>query len=71
MGKYNTERKHKEGQEMYKAVYHFMRYKEFADFPKYKQSYIRAFERMLDARKEKGLETQWETGEDVFRRWSR
>lgn len=45
------------------------RYKEFADFPKYKQSYIRAFERMLDARKEKGLETQWETGEDVFRWW--
>lgn len=45
------------------------RYKEFADFPKYKQSYIRAFERMLDARKEKELETQWETGEDVFRWW--
>lgn len=45
------------------------RYKEFADFPKYKQSYIRAFERMLDTRKEKGLETQWETGEDVFRWW--
>lgn len=45
------------------------RYKEFADFPKYKQSYIRAFERMLDVRKEKGLETQWETGEDVFKWW--
>lgn len=24
MGKYNTERKHREGQEMYKAVYHFI-----------------------------------------------
>lgn len=24
---------------------------------------------MLDARKEKELETQWETGEDVFRWW--
>lgn len=45
------------------------RYKEFADFPKYKQSYIRAFERMLDVRKEKGLGTQWKTGEDVFRWW--
>ena len=45
------------------------RYKEFADFPKYKQSYIRAFGRMLDARKEKGLETKWKTGEDVFRWW--
>ncbi len=45
------------------------RYKEFSDFPKYKQSYIRAFERMLDTRKEKGLETQWETGEDVFKWW--
>lgn len=33
------------------------RYREFADFPKYKQSYIRAFGRMLDVRKEKGLET--------------
>lgn len=45
------------------------RYREFADFPKYKQSYIRAFERMLDVRKEKGLETQWKTGEDVFKWW--
>lgn len=45
------------------------RYKEFADFSKHKQSYIRAFERMLDARKEKGLVTQWKTGEDVFRWW--
>lgn len=24
MGKYNTERKHKEGQETYKAIYHFI-----------------------------------------------
>lgn len=24
---------------------------------------------MIDARKEKGLETQWKTGEDVFRWW--
>ena len=24
MGKYNTERKHKEGQDMYKSVYHFI-----------------------------------------------
>lgn len=47
------------------------RYKEFADFPKYKQSYIRAFGRMLDVRKEKGLETQWETGEEVYLWWMR
>lgn len=45
------------------------RYKEFADFPKYKQSYIRAFGRMLDVRKEKGLEAQWETGEEVYLWW--
>ena len=45
------------------------RYKGFADFPKYKQAYIRAFDRMLVARKEKGLESQWKTGEDVFKRW--
>lgn len=45
------------------------RWKEFADFPKYKQAYIRAFERMIAARKAKGLKCDWETGEDVFLWW--
>ena len=52
-----------------KELYSIPEYKEFADFPKYKQSYIRAFGRMLDVRKEKGLETQWETGEEVYLWW--
>lgn len=45
------------------------RWKEFADFPKYKQAYIRAFERMIAVRKAKGLKCNWETGEDVFLWW--
>lgn len=31
--------------------------------------YISAFERMLDARKAKGLPCDWQTGMDVFRWW--
>ncbi len=48
-----------------------MRYQEFRDFPQYKANYIKSFARMLDARKEAGLEnkTSWESGEDVFRWW--
>lgn len=40
-------------------------------FPKYKDMYIRAFERMLKVRAEKGLETKksWTTGEEVFEWW--
>ena len=45
------------------------RWKEFADFPKYKQAYIRAFERMIAARKAKEFKCDWETGEDVFLWW--
>ena len=39
--------------------------------PKYKQAYIRAFHRMLDARKhDKDYYTkEWETGEDVYNWW--
>lgn len=43
---------------------------EFAMFPAYKQNYIRAFERMLEARKARGKDTtEWETGADVFHWW--
>ena len=45
------------------------REKEFADFPKYKTAYIKAFERMLEAREAGGLETKWKTGEEVFHWW--
>lgn len=41
------------------------------DFPGYKRLYIHAFDRMLQARKDGGLENRsgWETGEDVYRWW--
>lgn len=45
------------------------RWKEFADFPRYKQLYIHAFERMLEERKRRGKESQWKTGEEVFLWW--
>lgn len=47
------------------------RYSEFDRYPKYKLNYIRAFDRMVKARKEKGLPVydNWQSGEDVFRRW--
>lgn len=45
------------------------RWKEFIDFPKIKNAYIRAFEKMIVVRKRKGMETQWGTGEEVFRWW--
>ena len=41
----------------------------FERWPKFKQAYMRAFQRMLDARKVKSLETSWETPEDVFNWW--
>ena len=45
------------------------RYKWFADFPKYKRAYIRAFDRMIEARKQRGFECTWQCGEEVFARW--
>lgn len=45
------------------------RYKAFARYPKYRQSYMRSFDRMLAARKEKGLNTKWNTAEDVYHWW--
>lgn len=46
--------------------------KEFEDYPKYKAMYIRAFDRMLEERKRKGLpilKYEFESGEEVFRWW--
>lgn len=37
--------------------------------PTYKRAYIRAFDKMLDVRKAKGLPTDWKTGEEVFEWW--
>jgi phosphoadenosine phosphosulfate reductase len=50
---------------------HKHRYFEFNRYPKYKENYIRAFERMLKTRAERGLKPQksWKTGEEVFKWW--
>lgn len=45
------------------------RCKEFSDFPHYKIAYIRAFDRMLEARAAKGLTSKWKSGEEVFDWW--
>lgn len=44
------------------------RYKEFADYPTYKQMYILTFDKMI-AKRKKRKESNWKTGEDVFRWW--
>jgi len=43
---------------------------EFEKYPKYKAAYIRAFERMVISRREDGLPTSWQTGEEVFDWWT-
>lgn len=43
--------------------------KDFERYPRYKQNYIKAFDRMLIERKKKGLETAWKNGEEVFEWW--
>ena len=45
------------------------RIKEFARWPTYKTAYIRAFQKMVDVRKKRGMNCQWNTGEQVFRWW--
>lgn len=43
---------------------------EFAMFPAFKKNYIRAFDRMLEARMKSGKHTEnWENGIDVFHWW--
>lgn len=42
---------------------------ELEKYPKYKHLYMKAFERMLEARKEAGLETKWKNAEEVYNWW--
>lgn len=42
----------------------------FARWPKYKQLYIHAFDRMLQRRKERDLPTEWKSGEEVMKWWT-
>lgn len=43
--------------------------KEFSDYPKYKALYIKAFDKMIQERKERGMETQWTSGQECFDWW--
>ena len=45
------------------------RRKELADYPKYRDAYIRAFDQMLKVLDGKGKETHWHTGVDVYHWW--
>lgn len=45
------------------------RQREFATWPKIKQNYLIAFEKMLGERKARGKEDQWRTAEEVFHWW--
>lgn len=45
------------------------RWFEFRKFPKIKDAYIRSFERMLEVKKQRGLENKWKSGHDVFLWW--
>ena len=45
------------------------RYMEFRLYPKYRENYIKAFDRMIIARKRDGLPVVWSSGEDCFKWW--
>lgn len=47
------------------------RYFEFERYPRYKDLYIKTFDRMLKSRSEKGLTSRvgWQTGKEVFKWW--
>lgn len=45
------------------------REKGMCDFPKYKQAYIRAFDRMIEERKRRGKDVKWSCGEEVYLWW--
>ncbi len=38
-------------------------------WPRYRNLYVRAFDKMLKVRAEKGLKTTWKTGEEVYNWW--
>ena len=44
---------------------------DFAKYPKYEDAYIRAFDKMIESRKKKGLEVRnaWADGKRVMRWW--
>lgn len=45
------------------------RYTGFRLYPKYKNNYIKSFDRMITERKRRNLDLVWQSGEEVFRWW--
>lgn len=45
------------------------RMEEFARYPKYKENYLRAIDKMLVNKKKSGKSIEWETAEDVMEWW--
>lgn len=45
------------------------RYTEFRLYPKYKNNYIKSFDRMIAERKRRNLDTVWQSGKEVFKWW--
>lgn len=45
------------------------RFAEFARYPKYRKMYIRAFDKMLEMRKQRGKATQHANGLEVYHWW--
>lgn len=45
------------------------REKEFKDYPKIRDQYVRTYDRMLVARRQAGLPTEWKSGEQVMKWW--
>ena len=45
------------------------RQREFARYPQYERMYIRAFGRLIEERRRRGLPTDWESGIDCFHWW--
>jgi phosphoadenosine phosphosulfate reductase len=43
--------------------------RQFAEYPKYKENYIKAFDRMIKKRIEDGLPPVWNSGEECFTWW--
>lgn len=45
--------------------------RDFSLYPKYRAAYVRAFDRMVEARRKEGLENRgaWTDGESVMRWW--
>ena len=43
--------------------------KDFIRYPQYKENYLRAFDKMIKARKRDGLKTEWNSAEEVMQWW--